>query len=63
MLVKEFILVSTYDYINIVLDGELIETYDRELGSCLEYRNATIVSINPIKKCYSYMGIEIEIEP
>lgn len=63
MLVKEFILVSNYDYINILLDGELVESYDRELGSCLEYAKATIVSINPIKGCRSYMGIELEIEP
>ena len=63
MLVKDFVAVSNYDYINILLDGELVESYDRELGSCLEYANATIVSINPIKGCYSYIGIELEIEP
>ena len=63
MLVKDFVLVSSYDYINILLDGELVESYDRETGTCLEYANATIVSINPIKGCRSYMDIELEIEP
>ena len=63
MLVKDFVAVNNYDYINILLDGELVESYDRELGSCLEYASATIVSINPIKGCRSYMGIELEIEP
>ena len=62
MLVKDFIMVSTYDYINIIMDGELVETYERELGSYLEYRNAKIVSINPLKDCCYYMGIELEIE-
>ena len=63
MLVKDFIAASSYDYVNILIDGELVESYDREAGSCLEYANAKIVSINPIKRCYSYMGIELEIEP
>lgn len=63
MLVKDFIAVSSYDYVNILIDGELVESYDREAGSYLEYANAKIVSINPIKRCNSYMGIELEIEP
>lgn len=63
MLVKDFIAVSSYDYVNILIDGELVESYDREAGSYLEYANAKVVSINPIKGCYSYMGIELEIEP
>ena len=63
MLVKDFVMVSTYDYINIVMDGELVENYDRENSTYIENANATIVSINPIKGCYSYIGIELEIEP
>lgn len=63
MLVKDFIAVSNYDYVNILIDGELAENYEREVGSYLEYANAKVVSINPIKGCYSYMGIELEIEP
>lgn len=63
MLVKDFIAVSSYDYVNILIDGELVESYDREAGSYLEYANAKIVNINPIKNCHSYMGIELEIEP
>ena len=62
MLVKDFVTVSSYDYINILIDGELVESYDREDGSCLEYANARVVSINPIKRCNSYVGIELEIE-
>ena len=63
MLVKDFIAVSSYDYVNILIDGELVESYDREEGSCLEYASAKVVSINPIKEGYSYIGIELEIEP
>lgn len=63
MLVKDFVMVSTYDYINIIMDGELVETYDRENSTYIENANATIVSINPIKGCCSYIGIELEIEP
>ena len=63
MLVKDFVAVSSYDYINILIDGELVESYDGEAGSYLEYTNAKIISINPIKRCNSYMGIELEIEP
>lgn len=63
MLVKDFILVSTYDYVNILIDGEWVENYDRENSTYIENANATIVSINPIKGCYSYIGIELEIEP
>ena len=62
MLVKDFVAVSSYDYINILIDGELVESYDREVGSYLEYASAKIVSINPIKNCHSYVGIELEIE-
>lgn len=63
MLVKDFILASTYDYIDIVRDGELVETYDKENSTYIENANATIVSINPIKGCWYYIGIELEIEP
>ena len=63
MLVKDFILASTYDYIDIVKDGELVETYDRENSTYIENANATIISINPIKGCWYYIGIELEIEP
>lgn len=63
MLVKDFVKVSTYDYIDIVMDGELVETYDRENSTYIENANATIVSINPIKGCWFYIGIELEIEP
>ena len=63
MLVKNFIATSSYDYIDIVMDGELVESYDKEDGTCLEHADARIVSINPIKGCYFYMGIELEIEP
>ena len=63
MLVKDFVMVSTYDYIDIVRDGELVETYDRENSTYIENANATIISINPIKGCWYYIGIELEIEP
>lgn len=63
MLVKDFVMVNTYDYIDIVRDGELVETYDRENSTYIENANATIVSINPIKGCWYYIGIELEIEP
>lgn len=63
MLVKDFVMVSTYDYIDIVRDGELVETYDKENSTYIENANATIVSINPIKGCWYYIGIELEIEP
>lgn len=63
MLVKDFIAASSYDYINIVMDGQLVESYDKEDGTYIEHADARIVSINPVKRCYSYMGIELEIEP
>lgn len=63
MLVKDFIAASNYDYVDIVMDGQLVESYDKEDGTCLEYANARVISINPIKGCYFYMGIELEIEP
>lgn len=62
MLVKDFVAISSYDYINILIDGELVESYDKEDGTYIEHADARIVSINPIKGCYFYMGIELEIE-
>lgn len=62
MLVKEFVAVSCFDYVNIILDGEFVEEYDKENSTELEYGEATVVAINPIKSGGWLTGIEIEIE-
>ena len=36
MLVKDFIAASSYDYIDIVMDGQLVESYDKEDGTYQE---------------------------
>lgn len=62
MTVNDFVKVSTFDYVNIILDGEFVEEYDRLNTTELEYGGATVVAINPIKSSSWLTGIEIKIE-
>ena len=62
MLVKDFVKVSTYDYANITLDGEFLEEYDRLNTKHLEYGEAEVIAINPIKSSGWLTGVELEIE-
>lgn len=62
MTINDFVKVSTFDYVNIILDGEFVEEYDRLNTTELEYGKATVVAINPIKSSGWLTGIEIEIE-
>ena len=62
MTVNDFVKVSTFDYVNIILDGEFVEEYDRLNTTELEHGEATVVAINPIKSGGWLTGVEIEIE-
>lgn len=62
MLVKDFVAVSYFDYVNIVLDGELVETYNKNQEGYLEYENYRIIAVFPIKNGGWLTGIEVEIE-
>lgn len=62
MLVKDFVKVSTYDYVNITLDGIFVEEYDRLNTTHLEYGEVEVIAVNPIKSGGWLTGVELEIE-
>ena len=62
MLVKEFVAVSCFDYVNIIMDGEFVEEYSKDFSTELLYGEAEVVAVNPIKGGGWLTGVELEVE-